>query len=169
MEGQATVIGGGRSVLERSPLGRLPDRVLQFGLAAIAAGVLALLGAFFATLIAQSSSAIGHIGFFNLLFRNNWDVGQLSQGAACATGSPHCTFGAWAMLIGTIITSGVALVLGVPVAVGTALFLTELCPRRARAPLAVLVDLLAAVPSVVYGLWGFFVLIPKLKGFQQSL
>jgi phosphate ABC transporter permease protein PstC len=51
----------------------------------------------------------------------------------------------------------------VPVAVATALYLTELCPRRARAPLGMLVDLLAAVPSVVYGLWGVFVLGPKLE------
>ena len=51
--------------------------------------------------------------------------------------------------------------IGVPVAVATALYLTELCPRRLRAPLAMLVDLLAAVPSVVYGLWGVFVLIPQ--------
>jgi phosphate ABC transporter permease protein PstC len=73
------------------------------------------------------------------------------------------------MLVGTIVTSAIALVIGVPVAVATALYLTELCPRRARAPLAVLVDLLAAVPSVVYGLWGFIVLAPHLRGFQQSL
>ncbi|HEY6398187.1 MAG TPA: hypothetical protein VIX82_12105, partial [Solirubrobacteraceae bacterium] len=148
MEAQATVIPGRRSPLERSPLSRLPDQVLQFGLAAIAAGVLVLMGAFFAVLIGQSSAAISHIGIFNFLFHNNWDVSQLQQHAACDTGS-HCTFGAWAMLLGTIVTSGVALLFGVPVAVGTALFLTELCPRRARAPLSVLVDLLAAVPSVV--------------------
>jgi phosphate ABC transporter permease protein PstC len=61
-----------------------------------------------------------------------------------------------------LITSTIALVIGVPVAVATAVFLTELCPRRARAPLSGLVDLLAAVPSVVYGLWGVYVLIPKL-------
>ncbi len=54
-----------------------------------------------------------------------------------------------------------------PIAVATALFMTELCPRRARGPLAMLVDLLAAVPSVVYGLWGVFVLAPKLQGFEK--
>src|SRR5204863_1508104 len=63
----------------------------------------------------------------------------------------------------------VALCIGVPVAVGTGLFVTELCPRRLRAPLTVMVELLAAVPSVVYGLWGVFVLIPKLQGFEQFL
>ena len=80
-----------------------------------------------------------------------------------------CTFGAWALVLGTLITSAIALIIGVPVALATALFLTELCPRRARGPLAILVDLLAAVPSVVYGLWGVFVLIPRLKPFQQWL
>ncbi|MDQ6816300.1 MAG: phosphate ABC transporter permease subunit PstC [Actinomycetota bacterium] len=168
MEAQGTVISERRSVLDRSPLSRLPDQALQFGLASIAVGVLVLLGAFFATLIGQSSAAISHIGIFNFLFHNNWDVSQLSQGGACETGS-HCTFGAWPMLLGTLVTSGIALLLGVPVAVGTALFLTERCPRRARAPLSVLVDLLAAVPSVVYGLWGFLILAPKLRGFQQFL
>ena len=54
-----------------------------------------------------------------------------------------------------------------PIAVATALFLTELCPRRLRAPLTVMVELLAAVPSVVYGLWGFFFLAPKLRGAEQ--
>jgi phosphate ABC transporter permease protein PstC len=71
--------------------------------------------------------------------------------------------------VGTLITSTIALCIGVPVAVATALFVTELCPRRLRAPLTVTVELLAAVPSVVYGLWGVFVLIPKLHGFEQFL
>jgi phosphate ABC transporter permease protein PstC len=66
------------------------------------------------------------------------------------------------MVVGTLITSALALIIGVPVAVAAALFITELCPRRARGPLSILIDLLAAVPSVVYGLWGVFVLAPKL-------
>jgi phosphate ABC transporter permease protein PstC len=160
--------GGGRSALERSPLSRLPDQVLQFGLAGVAAGVLVLLGAFFVVLVAQSSSAFSHVGIFNFLFHNNWDTSQLQQGAGCSIGG-HCTFGAWPMILGTLLTAGIALVIGVPIAVGAALFVTELCPPRLRTPLAILIDLLAAVPSVVYGLWGFLVLAPKLRGFQQFL
>ena len=57
--------------------------------------------------------------------------------------------------------------IGVPIAVSVALFLTELCPRRVRGSLTILVDLLAAVPSVVYGLWAFYFLIPKLKPAEQ--
>ena len=168
MEAHAPVVGGGRSSFERSPLSRLPDQILQFGLAGIATGVLVLLAAFFAVLVGASSSAFSHIGIFSFLFHNNWDTAQLQQGGACTVGS-HCTFGAWPMVLGTLLTAGIALVIGVPIAVATALFLTELCPRRARAPLSLLVDLLAAVPSVVYGLWGFIVLAPKLRGFQQFL
>ena len=54
-----------------------------------------------------------------------------------------------------------------PVAIATALYITELCPRRVRQPLTILVELLAAVPSVVYGLWGIFVLAPKLQPAEQ--
>jgi phosphate transport system permease protein len=169
VEASVTTVGGGRSVLERSPLHRLPDRVLQWGLSALAAGVLVLIAYFFIRLIGQSSTAFSHIGFLNFFVRNNWDVSQLQASGACSTGSAGCTFGAWALVLGTLITSAIALIIGVPVAIATALFVTELCPRRFRGPLAILVDLLAAVPSVVYGLWGVFVLIPHLKPFQQWL
>ncbi|MDQ6746229.1 MAG: phosphate ABC transporter permease subunit PstC [Actinomycetota bacterium] len=170
MEASAISLRGGRSALKRSPLQRLPDQVLHWGLSGLAAGVLILIGYFFVRLIGQSSTAFGHVGLVNFFVRSNWDVSQLNQGAACATAAnAGCTFGAGALVIGTLITSVIALVIGVPVAIATALYLTELCPRRARGPLTMLVDLLAAVPSVVYGLWGFFVLIPHLKGFQQSL
>jgi phosphate ABC transporter permease protein PstC len=169
VEARAPTLGGGPSIFESSPLGRLPDRVLRFGLAGIAAAVLVLLAAFFVTLVSESSDAFSSIGIFSFLFHNNWDTAQLQQGGACAAGASHCTFGAWPMILGTLLTAGIALVIGVPIAVATALYLTELCPRRARGPLSLLVDLLAAVPSVVYGLWGFVVLAPKLRGFQQFL
>ncbi len=170
MAAGTTIAGGGRSALERSPLHRLPDRLLKWGLGALAAGVLVLIGYFFVRLIGQSSTAFNHVGVLNFIFSNHWDTSQLQQGGACTTASNvHCTFGAWALVLGTLITAATALVIGVPIAVATALYLTELCPRRLRGVASMLVDLLAAVPSVVYGLWGFLVLIPKLRGFQQSL
>jgi phosphate ABC transporter permease protein PstC len=168
VEASATTVGGGRSVLERSPLSRLPDQVLKFGLAGLAAGVLVLLAAFLVVLVSESSDAFTKIGVFNFLFHNNWETSQLQPGGACAVGH-DCTFGAWPMLVGTLVTSGIALLVGVPIAVATALYLTELAPRRVRGPLSILVDLLAAVPSVVYGLWGFLVLAPNLRGVQQGL
>jgi phosphate ABC transporter permease protein PstC len=148
VEASATTVRGGRSVLERSPLARLPDQLLQWGLTTLAVLILVLLAYFFVRLIGQSGSVFGKYGL-GFVFGNDWDVSRnIYHGAA--------------LVVGTLITSAIALTIGVPVAVGTALFINEICPRRLRGTLAVLVDLLAAVPSVVYGLWGVFVLAPKL-------
>jgi phosphate ABC transporter permease protein PstC len=145
---------GDRSVFERSPLARLPDRVLRWGLTALSALILALIVYFFVKLYSEANPAFSKFGFFGFTFTNNWDVSREM-------------FGALPLLVGTLITSALALLIGVPVAVAAALFVTELCPRRLRSPLTILVELLAAVPSVVYGLWGFFFLIPKLQGFEK--
>jgi phosphate transport system permease protein len=119
-------------------------------LTALAVGVIALIAFFFVKLVVESGAIFRHEGVLDYLFTSDWVP---SKGL----------YGAVPLIAGTLITSAIALVIGVPVAVATALYITELCPRRIRAPLTVLVELLAAVPSVVYGLWGFFFLIPKLQ------
>lgn len=150
----ASVPGGDRTQLVRSPLARLPDRSLKYGLTALAALILALIVYFFVRLVGQAQPAFAHAGVFGFAFDNNWNP---SAG--------H--FGALPLVVGTLITSALALIIGVPVAVAAAIYTTELCPRQLRTPLTVLVELLAAVPSVVYGLWGIFFLAPKLKGAEQ--
>ena len=153
MEASATTVRGDRSVLERSPLARLPDRVLRWGLTALALLILALLVYFFIRLIGQSRLVFNQFGL-GFIFRNDWDVSRnIYHGAA--------------LVVGTLITSAIALIIGVPVAVATALFINELCPRRLRGSFSILVDLLAAVPSVVYGLWGVFVLCPRLLPIEK--
>ncbi len=72
-------------------------------------------------------------------------------------------FSAVPFIYGTLLSSFLALLLAVPLAVGVAVFLTEMCPRAVRGPLAFLTELLAAIPSVIYGFWGFFVLVPLLR------
>ncbi len=72
-------------------------------------------------------------------------------------------FGAAPAIAGTLITSAIALVLATPLALGGAIFLSEFCPAWLRQPLSFLIDLLAAVPSVVFGLWGVFFLVPMLR------
>ena len=67
-------------------------------------------------------------------------------------------YGALPYLLGTLVTSAIALLIGVPLSLGIAIFLVEMAPRTLRVPVSYLVDLLAAVPSVIYGLWGYFVL-----------
>jgi phosphate ABC transporter permease protein PstC len=147
--GVVTVARGGRSILERSPLSRLPDRLLKWVLSGLAGAILVLLIYFLIRLIGQSNPSLSHNGL-SFVFANDWDVSRGIYHAA-------------PMVVGTLVTSALALLIGVPVAVAAALFITELCPLRARGPVSVLIDLLAAVPSVVYGLWGVFVLAPKLE------
>ena len=72
-------------------------------------------------------------------------------------------FGAWPMIVGTLTTSFLALVIAVPLSLGVSVYLTEFAPMGIRRPTATMIELLAAIPSVVYGLWGLFVLIPVLK------
>ncbi len=79
----------------------------------------------------------------------------------------HPTFGVLASLYGTVVVAVVALIVGVPVALTTALFLSEYAPEWSRRSLIALVDLAAAIPSVIYGLWGFFVLQPNVVGISS--
>lgn len=72
-------------------------------------------------------------------------------------------FGALPFIYGTLVSSIVALVIAVPLAIGVAIFLTEMCPKFLRGPLSFLTELLAAIPSVVYGLWAIFILVPILR------
>jgi len=87
-----------------------------------------------------------------------------SQGISFVTSSEwspsNGQFGALAFIYGTVITSVIALIIAVPLSLGVSLFLTEYSPKRLKAPIGYAVDLLAAVPSVIYGLWGVFILLP---------
>jgi phosphate ABC transporter permease protein PstC len=152
----ASLAGSGRSSLERSLLARLPDRALRYGLTALAAAILALIVYFFIRLAGEASPAFARFGVLGFTFGNDWNVS-----------ANH--FGALPLVLGTLITSSLALLIGVPVAVAAAVYISELCPRRARGAVTVLIELLAAVPSVVYGLWGIFFLAPKLQPAEQFL
>src|SRR6185295_305449 len=72
-------------------------------------------------------------------------------------------FGALPLIFGTLVSSLLALLIAVPLSLGVAIYLTEFAPKSVRQPVAFLIGLLAAIPSVVYGLWGIFVLIPLLR------
>jgi phosphate transport system permease protein len=76
-------------------------------------------------------------------------------------------FGALPFIYGTLVSSFLALIIAVPLAVGVAVFTTEMCPGALRGPLSFFVELLAAIPSVIYGLWAMFVLVPLLSGYVQ--
>ncbi len=109
-------------------------------------GIVALIAFELVTRSQLSISKFG-LGFF---FHSAWDPVKGN-------------FGALPFIYGTLVSSLLALLISVPFAIGVAVFLTEMCPRMLRAPLAFLTELLAAIPSVVYGLWAIFILIPILR------
>jgi phosphate transport system permease protein len=78
-------------------------------------------------------------------------------------------FGALSPLYGTLVTSFIAMIIGVPVSLGIAIFLTELCPNYLKRPISTAVELLAAVPSIIYGMWGLFVLAPLMQKYIEPL
>jgi phosphate transport system permease protein len=100
-------------------------------------------------LVSNAMPAVSKFGF-GFLAHSTWDP-------------VRGEFGALPLIFGTLYSSLVALVIAVPLALGCAVFLTEFAPRWLRTPVATLIELLAAVPSVIYGLWGIFILIPLLR------
>ncbi|HVV94429.1 MAG TPA: phosphate ABC transporter permease subunit PstC [Hyphomicrobiales bacterium] len=76
-------------------------------------------------------------------------------------------YGALAAIYGTLVTSAIAMIIGIPVSIGIAVFLTELCPAWLRRPIGIAVELLAGIPSIIYGIWGLFVFAPFVQAHIQ--
>lgn len=127
----------------------LGDALFQLGTGAASVVLLALLGLISLVVIGLSRDSLAILGL-GFLGGTVWDPG-------------HSVYGALPFIYGTLITSAIALALGVPVSLGIAVFASELAPPHVRAPLVYFVELLAAIPSVVYGLWGIFVLVPLMS------
>ncbi len=125
------------------------DRTYQWVLTGLALALPALLLIILGVLLVSALPAMGRFGP-SFLWTSTWDPVAEVYGAA-------------PMIFGTLASSLLALLIAVPLALGVAIFLTEFAPRWLRQPVAFLVELLAAIPSVVYGLWGIFVLIPFLR------
>jgi phosphate transport system permease protein len=131
----------------------IPDmafRALTFGFALV---VVLLLGGILATLIAGALPALEAFGPA-FLVTNVWN--PVTE-----------KFGALAPIYGTLVTSAIAMLIGIPVAFGIALFITELCPVWLKRPLATMIELLAAIPSIIYGIWGLFVLAPFVQDYIE--
>jgi phosphate transport system permease protein len=124
------------------------DQAFRWLVTLLAAGLLGLVAVLFYELFANARPLIARDGL-SFAWRNTWDV-------------PRDIFGARPLLVGTLVSSAIAVVLAVPVALGISLFLTEIAPRWLRQPISSLVELLAAVPSVAFGFWGLLVLVPLM-------
>ena len=111
--------------------------------------VLVVLGGVILSLISGALPALEHFGF-GFLVAESWN--PVTE-----------KFGALAPIYGTLVTSAIAMLIGIPVAFGVALFITELCPLWLKRPLSTMIELLAAIPSIIYGIWGLFVLAPFVQ------
>ena len=132
-----------------SPTGNFGDAIFRIAVFTIALSLVLIVAAMIVALAAHSTLSIRQFGF-GFLTNREWDPVKGK-------------FGALAFIYGTIVSSLIALIISVPVSLGIAIFLVEQAPHFLSRPIAFLVELLAAIPSVVYGLWGIFVLAPFLR------
>jgi phosphate transport system permease protein len=139
--------------LLRGPGGEASDHVFKAAITACGLAILGLLVLIVYELVLRSSLS-WHA--FGLKFFATSDWNPVNE-----------QFGALPFIYGTLLSSFLALVIAVPLAVGVAVFTTEMCPRVLRGPLSFFVELLAAIPSVIYGLWAIFVLIPLLSNYVE--
>ncbi len=129
------------------------DTFFRYLTKASAIGVLAVLGAIFASLIAGALLAFQTFGF-SFFVTEAWN--PVTE-----------KFGALAPITGTLVTAFIAMLIAVPIGVGAAIFLTELCPIILRRPIGIAIELLAGIPSIIYGIWGLFVFAPFLQQYVQ--
>lgn len=127
------------------------DRLFRVVLTLAALAIPVLLGFLVYELYMGSRLAMGQFGF-KFITDSIWD--PVAE-----------KFGAFPLIFGTLLSSFLALLIAVPLSLGVAIYITEFAPKAVRQPVAFVIELLAAIPSVVYGLWGIFVLIPFLKKF----
>ncbi len=129
---------------------RLGDRAFGALLRVLGSSVLVVVGTILFVCWRLARPAFTKLDVFGFITGSNWDPVQES-------------FGAWPFIYGTLVTALVAIAIAAPVSIGIALFVTEMAPAGVRRITTFLVEILAAIPSVVYGLWGLMVLIPILQ------
>jgi phosphate transport system permease protein len=148
-------MGGAVQFAERSTLKRFiaTDSFFRYLTRAAAITVLAILFGVFVSLAIGAWPAFRTFGL-DFLTVQSWN--PVTE-----------KFGALAPVYGTILTSLIAMLIAVPVGIGIAIFLTELCPRPLRQPIGIAIELLAGIPSIIYGIWGLFVFAPFLQQHVQ--
>jgi phosphate transport system permease protein len=139
-------------------------KIRPFRLALLALSLLipAALAAVVLFLLIYAGPALGFNGF-GFISRITWNLGDLYSDPVTTRGvlvPPGASYGILVFVVGTLLSSGIAILIAVPLSVGAAIFLAEIVPPRVRPVLSMLVELVAVVPSVVFGLWGIAVLVP---------
>ena len=149
MQQTEPVRGPSRIRLDVDASGR-GDRIFEGATKAAAWAILGLLGIIIILLIFESRNIFGHQGIGQFLFTTTWDPVFLE-------------FGVFAFIYGTVVSSLIGLLLATPVAVGAAVYIVEYAPSWLRNPVSFTVELLAAIPSIIYGLWAVFILGPVMR------
>jgi phosphate transport system permease protein len=145
-EGEGSIV---RKYLQKRSSGRLIDGAFGVTMLLAALSIFCIVALIVYTLTSGSKMSIHEFGW-KFFVQSDWDP---------VDGS----FGALPFIFGTVVSSLLALCMAVPLAIGVAIFITEMCPGPLRAPISFLTELLAAIPSVVYGLWAVFVLVPLMR------
>ena len=155
------------SVETKAPRVDLTDPIFRWVSFAAATLLLVVLASLIGLLLVGGWPALSKFGFDFFLKFKECPVGQ---GPICidTPWNPVTdTYSATAPILGTLITSFIALVFALPIAIGIAVFLTQFCPQRIAQPLSTAVELLAGIPSIVYGMWGLFVFAPAFSKYIQ--
>jgi phosphate transport system permease protein len=132
------------------------DRIFSFMTAAASFSVIILIIGILYVLVSESSPAIEKFGIWKFLSSTDWDPVKQS-------------FGALTNIYGTILTTILSLVIAIPVAIGIAIFVTEISPNFLKGPIGAAIELLAAIPSIIYGMWGLFTLSPIMSDHIEPL
>jgi len=148
-----SVAAGREAPLLNTSGGEFSDRIFQSAMTACGLAVLGILALIVYELVHRSGLSWHAFGF-KFFAGSEWN--PVSE-----------QFGALPFIYGTLVSSLVALIIAVPLSVGVAVFTTEMCPKALRGPLSFFVELLAAIPSVIYGVWAIFVLVPLLSSYVQ--
>ena len=150
---KVAVISSQKGAIRHLGDGEMADQLFKFAMVLCGAAVLGTLALIVYELVLRSGPSWHAFGI-KFFAGHDWDP-------------VNEQFGAMSFIYGTLVSSLLALIIAVPLSIGVAVFTTEMCPIPLRGPLSFFVELLAAIPSVVYGLWAIFVLVPLLSGYVE--
>lgn len=145
-----------KNIKSRSKIFQIQDFIFEKALFLFALIFAAVLVGIFLVLLKESSLTFKEIGVLKFIFGTEWDPDEDLYGAL-----PH--------LYGTIVTTILAILIATPLGFGIAVFLSELCPKSLKTVIGTLTEVLAAIPSIIYGIWGLYVLVPLMSQYVEPV
>jgi phosphate transport system permease protein len=141
-------------IKSRSQLFRLQDFIFEKTLLVFVLIFAAILVGIFVVLFKESWLTFKEVGVLKFIFGTVWDPDDDLYGAL-----PH--------IYGTVVTTVIAILIATPLGFGIAIFLSELCPQKLKTPIGTMIEILAAIPSIIYGIWGLYVLVPLMSQYVE--